>query len=108
MRRHDTDLVSLFFAFVLGLAGLILLGGDPSRGSATLGWVGPLVAVITGLVLVLAMWPRPGQRSIEITEPKVNGAERAQAHPGNVARPIDGQGSREGAPDQTGSASDRG
>ncbi len=95
MQRHDTDLLSLFFGSVLGLTGLILLGGDPSRGSATLAWAGPLVAAIAGVIVVLAMWPRSGQRPIEATEP-----EQADGDATHLAAPVDSEGTAESVPDR--------
>ncbi len=95
MERHDTDLLSLFFGSVLGLTGLILLGGDPSRSNAALAWAGPLVAVITGVVLVLAAWPRSGPRRSEATEP-----EQADGDAAHLAAPVDSEGTAKSVRDR--------
>ena len=52
MRRHPADLLSLFFGLVFAAAGLLLLSGG--GGALSLAWVGPLVAIALGAVLVLA------------------------------------------------------
>lgn len=52
MSRHPADLLSLFFGLVFAAIGLLLLSGG--GGALSLAWVGPLVAVALGAVLVLA------------------------------------------------------
>jgi cytochrome c-type biogenesis protein CcmH/NrfF len=58
MQRHDADPVSLVFGSLFTIAGLMLLNGDPTRGTVWLGWVGPAVAVGVGLLVALAVRPR--------------------------------------------------
>ena len=52
MTRHSADLLSLFFGLLFVAVGLVLLSGG--AGALSLAWVGPLVAVGLGTVLVLA------------------------------------------------------
>jgi len=52
MTRHPADLLSLFFGLLFAAVGLVLLSGG--AGALSLAWVGPLVAVGLGAVLVLA------------------------------------------------------
>ena len=52
MTRHSADLLSLFFGLLLAAVGLVLLSGG--AGALSLAWVGPLVAVGLGTVVVLA------------------------------------------------------
>lgn len=52
MTRHSADLLSLFFGLLFAAIGLVLLSGG--AGALSLAWVGPLVAVALGVVLVLA------------------------------------------------------
>lgn len=59
MRRHDFDPVSLLFGLLFTAVGLVLLSGDAVRGSVSLTWAGPAVAVGLGLLVILAV--RPGQ-----------------------------------------------
>jgi hypothetical protein len=59
MARHPADLLSLFFGLLFAAIGLVLLSGG--YGALSLAWVGPLVAVALGVVLVLAARSaRPG------------------------------------------------
>ena len=56
---HPADLLSLFFGLLFAAIGLVLLSGG--SGALSLAWVGPLVAVALGAVLVLAARSaRPG------------------------------------------------
>ena len=52
MHRHPADLLSLFFGLAFAAVGLVLLSGG--SGALSLAWVGPLVALALGVVLVLA------------------------------------------------------
>lgn len=52
MQRHPADLASLFFGLLFAAIGLVLLSGG--SGALSLGWVGPVVALALGIVLVLA------------------------------------------------------
>jgi hypothetical protein len=58
MRRHDVDPFSLFFGLLFTVVGLVLLTGDPARGSVSLAWAGPAVAIGLGLLVVLAARPQ--------------------------------------------------
>jgi len=58
MRHHDLDAVSLVFGLLFTAAGLALLSGDPARGTMSLAWAGPIVAIGVGLLVVLAARPR--------------------------------------------------
>jgi cytochrome c-type biogenesis protein CcmH/NrfF len=58
MQRHDVDPISLAFGLLFAIAGLLLLTGDPSRGTVWLGWVGPAVAIGLGALVILAVRPR--------------------------------------------------
>jgi hypothetical protein len=52
MSRHPADLVSLTFGLLFAAVGLVLLSGG--GGALSLAWVGPLVAVALGALLILA------------------------------------------------------
>lgn len=52
MSRHRTDLLSLAFGLCFAAVGLVLLSG--SSGALSLAWVGPIVAIVLGGLLVLA------------------------------------------------------
>jgi cytochrome c-type biogenesis protein CcmH/NrfF len=58
MRRHDLDGLSLVFGLLFVAVGLVLLSGDPARGTISLPWAGPIVAIGLGLLVVLAARPR--------------------------------------------------
>jgi len=58
VRRHDLDALSLVSGLLFTGLGLLLLSGDPARGSISLAWVGPIVAVGIGVLVVLAARPR--------------------------------------------------
>jgi cytochrome c-type biogenesis protein CcmH/NrfF len=58
MRHHDLDAVSLAFGLLFVAVGLALLSGDPARGTMSLAWAGPVVAIGIGLLVVLAARPR--------------------------------------------------
>ena len=62
MKRHDTDALSLLFGALFAVVGLVLLGGDSSRGSVSLAWAGPVAAIAVGLLVVLAVG-RPRERA---------------------------------------------
>lgn len=50
--RHPADLLSLVFGLPFAAIGLVLLSGGGSGVSMT--WIGPLVAVGLGVLLVMA------------------------------------------------------
>ncbi len=52
MTRHSPDLLSLVFGMLFVAAGLVLLSGD--SGALSLTWVGPLMAIVIGVLLVVA------------------------------------------------------
>lgn len=52
MTRHSPDLLSLVFGLLFVAAGLVLLSGD--SGALSLTWVGPLMAIVIGVLLVVA------------------------------------------------------
>jgi hypothetical protein len=54
VRRHHLDLLSLLFGLLFAGVGLVLLGGSPARGSVSLAWVGPVVAIGLGILVVVA------------------------------------------------------
>lgn len=58
MERHDVDPLSLIFGLLFTIVGLMLLTGDPTRGTVGLGWAGPALAIGLGLLVVLAVRPR--------------------------------------------------
>lgn len=58
MRRHDLDLLSFLFGLLFAGVGLVLLGGSPLRASVSLAWVGPVVAIALGILVVIAARPR--------------------------------------------------
>ncbi len=58
MDRHELDPLSLIFGLLFVPIGLVLLTGDPVRGSMSLAWAGPVVAIGIGLLVVLAVRPR--------------------------------------------------
>ena len=57
MNPHRFDPVSFVFGAIFVLAGLLLLGGGTN--GLPMEWAGPLVAVLLGLVILLAARPRP-------------------------------------------------
>ena len=52
MARHPADLLSLAFGLLFAALGLVLLSGG--AGALSLAWLGPLVAVALGGLLILA------------------------------------------------------
>lgn len=59
MERHRLDALSLVFGLLFVGVGLLLLSGGPAFGeSLPLQWVGPLVAIGLGVVLVIAARPQ--------------------------------------------------
>jgi hypothetical protein len=58
MERHRLDALSLVFGLLFVAAGLLLLSGGPALGhNLPMEWVGPLVAIGLGAVLLLAARP---------------------------------------------------
>jgi cytochrome c-type biogenesis protein CcmH/NrfF len=58
MRHHDLDALSLVCGLLFTTVGLALLSGDPARGTMSLAWAGPVVAIGVGILVVLAARPR--------------------------------------------------
>ena len=52
MSRHPADLLSLTFGTLFAAIGLVLLSGG--GGALSLAWVGPLVALALGVLLLVA------------------------------------------------------
>lgn len=69
MQRHDVDLVSLIFGLLFTVAGLMLLTGDPTRGTVWLGWAGPAVAIGLGVLILVAVRPRRAAPDIDAAPP---------------------------------------
>ena len=67
MDRHELDPLSLLFGLMFANIGLVLLTGDPARGSISLAWAGPAAAIGVGLLVVLAVRPRREERVAERT-----------------------------------------
>jgi fatty acid desaturase len=58
MERHRFDALSLVFGLLFVAAGLLLLSGGPALSqSLPMEWVGPLVAIGLGAILLLAARP---------------------------------------------------
>jgi uncharacterized membrane protein HdeD (DUF308 family) len=55
MQRHEPDALALLFGATFLVAGVLLLGGDPARGSVSLAWVGPIAAIVVAVLIVLAV-----------------------------------------------------
>ena len=56
MNQHRFDLLSFIFGSLFVVAGLLLLTGGID--GLEMRWVGPLVAVLLGLVILVAVRPR--------------------------------------------------
>ncbi len=69
MQRHDVDLISLTFGLLFTVAGLVLLSGDPARGTVWLGWAGPAVAIGLGVLVLMAVRPRRATPDIDAAPP---------------------------------------
>lgn len=54
MARHPFDALSFLFGLMFAAVGLVLLAGDPARGTIALDWAGPVVAIGLGIVVLLA------------------------------------------------------
>ena len=69
MQRHDVDLVSLTFGLLFTVAGLVLLSGDPTKGTVWLGWAGPAVAIGLGVLVLVAVRPRTAPPDLDAALP---------------------------------------
>jgi cytochrome c-type biogenesis protein CcmH/NrfF len=55
MHRHRLDAVSLVFGLLFAGVGLLLLGGGPALvDRLQMAWVGPLVAIGLGVLILVA------------------------------------------------------
>jgi len=66
MTRHPADVLSLVCGLLFAAVGLVLLSGG--GGALSLTWVGPLVAIALGALLVLAA--RSAHRASEEHSPE--------------------------------------
>jgi hypothetical protein len=58
MQRHSLDALSLIFGLLFVAAGLLLLSGGPALSqNLPMEWVGPLVAIGLGAIILLAARP---------------------------------------------------
>ena len=58
MEQHRLDALSLVFGVIFAAAGLLLLGGGPTLvDTLPMAWVGPIVAIGLGVILVIAARP---------------------------------------------------
>jgi hypothetical protein len=58
MQRHSLDALSLVFGLLFVAAGLLLLSGGPALSQKLpMEWVGPLVAIGLGTIILLAARP---------------------------------------------------
>ena len=58
MEQHRVDALSLVFGLIFAAAGLLLLGGGPTLvDRLPMAWVGPIVAIGLGVILLLAARP---------------------------------------------------
>jgi len=58
MARHPFDALSFLFGLFFAAVGLVLVVGDPARGTIALGWAGPAVAICLGVVILFAAFRR--------------------------------------------------
>ena len=58
MRSHDFDPLSFTFGLLFAAAGLVLLGGGLVPHSLDIPWVGPVIAIGVGVLIVIAARPR--------------------------------------------------
>ncbi len=82
MRRHDLDLLSLLVGLLFAGVGLMLLGGSPVRGSVSLAWVGPVVAIGLGVLVIVAV--RPRRETVQENAPRT--AEAAPRDGSSIGR----------------------
>ena len=72
MERHRVDALSLVFGLVFATAGLLLLGGGPTLvDRLPMAWVGPIVAIGLGVIVLLAARPEREAASEEDAEPEL-------------------------------------
>lgn len=58
MQRHDFDTLSFVFGLLFAGIGLVLLAGVTIPEGLVLPWVGPVVAIGLGLLILFAARPR--------------------------------------------------
>jgi peptidoglycan/LPS O-acetylase OafA/YrhL len=69
MERHRLDALSLVFGLLFVAVGLLLLSGGPAFSqSLPMEWVGPLVAIGLGALLVIAARPERETRDADVDE----------------------------------------
>lgn len=79
MARHPFDALSFLFGMSFAAAGLMLVVGDPARGTIPLGWSGPVVAICLGIVVIFAALRRPTPPALDIEDELLDASEpRAQ------------------------------
>jgi cytochrome c-type biogenesis protein CcmH/NrfF len=83
MARHPFDALSFIFGLFFAAVGLLLVVGDPTRGTIALGWAGPVVAICVGIVVLFAALQRStslagvaGDELLDASEP---GTDRSQS-----------------------------
>ena len=69
MARHPFDPLSFVFGLLFAVVGLALLAGNPARGTITLDWAGPIVAVGLALVVLFAARRPPGPAADAASNP---------------------------------------
>jgi hypothetical protein len=76
MERHRLDALSLIFGLLFVAAGLLLLSGGPALGdNLPMEWVGPLVAIGLGAVLLLAARPERKKADDDVDDADLSPAE---------------------------------
>jgi TRAP-type C4-dicarboxylate transport system permease small subunit len=76
MERHRVDLFSLVFGLLFAAVGLLLIGGRPAAiDGLPMAWIGPVVAIGLGLMLILAARPE------RATEPDESPEETSPQEP---------------------------
>lgn len=71
MDRHRPDALSLVFGLIFAAAGMLLVGGGPTVvDRLPMAWVGPIVAIGLGVILLLAARPERENPSDDDAEPE--------------------------------------
>lgn len=65
MRRHDFDALSFVFGLFFVGVGLVLLGGVTISEGLAVPWVGPIVAICLGLLILVAARPHAGSATVD-------------------------------------------
>ena len=78
MKRHPFDLVSLIAGLAFGAIAILTLTGEQLIGSSWNGqWIGPVVLIAIGLIILL---PKAKPKA-SINEPEVTTAHHAELPP---------------------------